>query len=159
MSADTELPLDLYNANLELQLRIAALIQESAQKWLELGKQAMDEALAESAGEEEQLLKTRNWQTLATLPGEAFWYQLQQRLGDAQAAARIAVESQAAFMAGVQEAIQTWQMDTTRIVDAAIAGAPLGAAWNDWFKQWNPVAPGASATATKKAAKGAGRGD
>jgi hypothetical protein len=140
MSTDTDLPLNLYRTSLQLQLRIAGLVQESALKWLELGKYAMDDDIAESAAEAEQLLKTRDWQTLTTLPGEAFWHQLLLGFGDAEAAARIALDAQTSFVAGLQDAIQTWQKETVRIVGEAGAATLSGT--------WSQFSPGTAATAT-----------
>lgn len=126
MSTDTDLPSNLYRTNLELQLRIAGLVQESALKWLEMGKYTMGDDLAESAAEAEQLLKARDWQTLTTLPGEAFWHQLLLGFGDAEAAAKIALEAQTSFVTGLQDAIRTWQEETVRIVGEAGAATLFG---------------------------------
>lgn len=168
MSTETGFPLNLYKTNLELQLRIAGLVQESALKWLELGKYAIDDSIADSTAETEQLLQTRDSQTWATLPGEAFWHQLLLGFGDAEAAAKIALEAQTSFVAGLQDAIQTWQKETARIMGGAGAAAPFGTVWNDLLKQWGRFQPGApapapapataTATATKKSTKGAAGG-
>lgn len=158
MSTHTAFPLELYKANLDLQLRIAGLFQESARKWFELGKCAIDDGIVEAAAETEQLFKTRDWRTLTTLSGEAFLHQLLLGIGDTKGAAGVAMEAQTAFVAGLQDAIQTWRRDAARIV--AGIDIPLSPAWTDLLKQWSQYAPSIPATppAAKKRTRGAVRG-
>lgn len=147
MTTVTELPLNLYKTNLELQLRIAGLIQESMQKWMDLGKYIMDDGIAESTDEVEQLLKSRDLRTLSTLPGEAFLHQLLLGFGDAEAAAKTALEAQTSFVTGLQNAMRTWQKDTAQIVSQAGIDASSGIVWNDLLKAWNPAPQSISAAA------------
>ena len=72
MSNET-IPLNLFKANLELQLRLQRLMQENGQQWLENATRAGKDGIAESGTEIESLLKAQNWQELATLPAQAFW--------------------------------------------------------------------------------------
>ena len=67
MSNET-IPLNLFKANLELQLRIQRLMQENGQQWLENATRAGKDGITESGAEIESLLKAKNWQELATLP-------------------------------------------------------------------------------------------
>ena len=67
MSNET-IPLNLFKANLELQLRLQRLVQENGQQWLENATRAGKDGIAESGAEIESLLKAQNWQELATLP-------------------------------------------------------------------------------------------
>ena len=106
MSNANTLPLDLYKANLELQVRIGKLFQEGGKQWLDYGYRLASDGIAESDAEIAQLLQSEDWQKLATLPAEAFWRQLQQRFGDSQAAAQIAITAQTGFAHGLQEAVQ-----------------------------------------------------
>ncbi|MEI2744448.1 MAG: phasin family protein [Ottowia sp.] len=80
MSNET-IPLNLFKANLELQLRLQRLMQENGQQWLENATRAGSESIAESGAEIESLLKAQNWQELATLPAQAFWRQFQHHDG------------------------------------------------------------------------------
>ena len=84
MSNET-IPLNLFKANLELQLRLQRLVQENGQQWLENATRAGKDGIAESGAEIESLLKAQNWQELATLPAQAFWRQFQYHVGGAQA--------------------------------------------------------------------------
>lgn len=84
MSNET-IPLNLFKANVELQLRLQRLMQENGQQWLENATRAGSESIAESGAEIESLLKAQNWQELATLPAQAFWRQFQHHVGGAQA--------------------------------------------------------------------------
>ena len=78
------IPLNLFKANLELQLRLQRLMQENGQQWLENTARAGNENIAESGAEIESLLKAQNWQELATLPAQACWRQFQHQMGGAQ---------------------------------------------------------------------------
>ncbi|MEL1263798.1 phasin family protein [Pseudoxanthomonas putridarboris] len=172
MSGKTELPLSLFKANIELQTRINRLAQQGGQQWLDLSNRLLGDGIAESNAEIEELLKTEDWQTLATLPAESFWRQLQQRFGDSQAAVQIAVSAQTAFANGLQEALRAWQKETAEALGSGgIPGAPFADAWEKMFAPWEqlfqaaasasadaPEPEPAAAAAAKKAAKGGGRG-
>ena len=67
MSNET-IPLNLFKANVELQLRLQRLMQENGQQWLENATRAGSESIAESGAEIESLLKAQNWQELARCP-------------------------------------------------------------------------------------------
>lgn len=154
----SELPLDLHKANLELQVRVGKLIQESGQQWLDFANRMYGDGIAESNAEVEELLKTRDWQKLATLPAESFWRQVQQRFGDSQAAAQIAIGAQTAFASGLQEAVRTWQKETAEALgDNPLAGSLGDSAWNDLLKPWerllSAVSPGSKPRAKKTTAK------
>lgn len=154
MSDINELPLNLYKANLELQVKIGKLIQEGGQQWLDFVYRLYGDGIAESNAEVEELLRTQDWQKLATLPAEAFWRQLQQRFGDSQAMAQIAVSAQTAFASGLQEAVRTWQKETAQALGGSALTAPLNeSAWAELFKPWQQllaaVAPGAGEPAAK----------
>lgn len=98
MTINTQLPLDLYKANLELWQTTGKLLQESGQKWLEQSKQGAD-------------LKT-----LATT----------------------AAGNQAALLAGLGAAAQTWQKDSAAALGGggAVAPLPFNNVMGDFFKQF-----------------------
>lgn len=137
MTNPSELALTLCTANLELQARLLKLFQQNGEQWLDLGYRAIKDGTAESDIEVKQLLDAHDWQTLATLPAESFWRQLQQRFGDSQAAAQIAINSQTSFAAGLQEAVQIWQQKTTQAFGAS--ALPSSNAWTDLFKPLQQV--------------------
>ncbi|WP_374153136.1 phasin family protein [Xanthomonas hortorum] len=144
MSSTTQLPLELHKNNIELLLKLAKLVQESGLRWSEFGDRLFRDGIAEADAEIEALVKTDEWQKLATLPAESFWRQLQQRFGDTQAIAQIGISSQTAFASGLQEALQGWQQHAV-----AAAGDPwtLGDADKSWqalFKPWQDFVAGVS---------------
>lgn len=139
MGNTIELPLRPHKANLALQLRIATLLQEGARQWLDFGRQLLGDGVAEGGAEAEALRAAHDWQALAALPAEAFWRQLQQRFGEGQAAARIAIGAQTAFADGLQAAVRTWQQDSAQALADAL-GTPMvpdapawgGGPWTSW---------------------------
>lgn len=134
MSNET-IPLNLFKANLELQLRLQRLMQENSQQWLENATRAGKDGIAESGAEIESLLKAKNWQELATLPAQAFWRQFQYHVGGAQALTQVAIKNQTTFTQGLQKAIQDWQKSVTQAVGQGDAVLPF----QDIFKQWGAV--------------------
>ena len=158
MSNET-IPLNLFKANLELQLRLQRLVQENGQQWLENATRAGKDGIAESGAEIESLLKAQNWQELATLPAEAFWRQLQQRFGDSQAAAQIAITAQTGFAHGLQEAVQAWQQQTAGVLGEVAPAALSGgdSPWANLFKPWQQLLQ-AAATDTPAAVGPAAKG-
>lgn len=158
MKDPTGLPLALYHANTGLQARIGALIQDGSRYWLEFGQRLLNDGIVESGAELQELLRTQDWQKLATLPAEAFWRQLQQRFGDQQAAAQIAVAAQTAFARGLQDAVQDWQRETAEALDGAGLAFPVGDPdWSRLFSAWEPLLAGAAPTAKKPTTATAGR--
>ena len=67
MSNET-IPLNLFKANLELQLRLQRLMQENGQQWLENATRAGSENIAESGTEIESLLKARTGRSWPRCP-------------------------------------------------------------------------------------------
>lgn len=148
---DITLPMNLFKANLELYLRIGRLLQEYNRRWLEIASRASSDGIAESGAQIENLLKSNNWQALATLPSEAIWRQFQQRFGDVQATAQIAVSAQTAFTTDLQQAIHSWQKAT---IEAAGSDTDVTQPFNDLFKQWSSMWPTAMTSKSKAAEKG-----
>ncbi|MDC8758666.1 hypothetical protein [Janthinobacterium fluminis] len=95
MSTNTELPMHLYKANLELLQTTGKLIQESGQQFLS-----------------------------------------QAAPGDLQAFVSNVGNSQAAFVAGLGAAVQTWQKETTEALGGLAGAAPFGNAMGDFLKQF-----------------------
>ncbi len=151
MNTKTELPLELYKANLELQARVNKLIQETGEQWLDLGHRLIGDGIAESNAEIEEVLKADDWQSLATLPAESFWRQVQQRFGDAQAVTQIAVVAQNTFASGLQDAIRTWQQETAQTL-GGITGLPGTDALNEMFKPWQALLQASVPAAAERSA-------
>ncbi|WP_243039243.1 phasin family protein [Dyella sedimenti] len=140
MSNASDLPLALYKANTEFQLRINKLVMENWKKWLELSTRAADDGIAESQARVEALLKAQDWAALSTLPADGFWRMLQQRMGDANVTGQIAANVQAHFAQGLRDAVETWQKDTARAMGGA-GDAAAAAPWNDLMAQWGHLWP------------------
>ncbi|HRF84426.1 MAG TPA: hypothetical protein PLO34_08390, partial [Pseudoxanthomonas sp.] len=86
--------------------RIAELAQSGGQYWYEFVQRLVNDGIAEGSAELQEILHTQDWQRLLATPADAYWRQLQQRFGDQQAAAQIAVAAQASFARGVQDALE-----------------------------------------------------
>lgn len=154
MTDPTDLPLALYQANFDLQVRIGELLQDSGRHWLEFGQRLVNDGLVENGAELQQLMAAGDWQKLAALPADAFWRQLQQRFGDQQAAAQIAVAAQSSFARDLQEALARWQQETIAAMDQAGFGLAVPAVDTQWTAMFgNAAVP--RAPAAKKAAPAA----
>ena len=141
MSNPSDLPLSLYKANTEFQLRVSKLVMENWKKWLELSSRAVDDGISESQARVEQLLKAQDWTALASMPGETFWRLLQQRAGDTEVTNQIAANVQAHFAQGLQEAIMSWQQDTSRALGSVGDVTAGSSSWNDIMAQWSKLWP------------------
>ena len=134
MDKASNLPMALWQANLDLQMRLGRLLQDSGREWLDLGTRAVGEGATEFETEARRLLQAGDWQALAALPVETFWRQAEQRVGDGQALAGVALQAQQTFMQGMAEALQDWQRQVARAWSAAgldASAAPGTAeAWN-----------------------------
>ncbi|RDI97823.1 phasin family protein [Dyella solisilvae] len=144
MSNPGDLPLALYKANTEFQLRVNKLVMENWRKWLEMSTRAVDDGIAESQARVEQLLKAQDWVGLATIPADTFWRQLQQRMGDANVTNQIAANVQQHFAQGLQDAFETWQKDTARALSGLGEGALSTTQWSDMMGQWGHLWPWAN---------------
>lgn len=127
----------LAKANIELSLRTGRLLQEYAQQWLELASRAGKDGLAESDAEIADLSRTPDWPSLASLPTESFWRQIQQRYGDLEAAAQIAVAAQTTFAHGLQQALHDWQTSAAAVVGGNAFPAESAQPFDDILKYWN----------------------
>ena len=143
MSIDTTIfgplaPIGLAKANIELSLRTGRLLQEYAQQWLELASRAGKDELAESDAELSDVIAAPDWQSLAALPVESFWRQVQQRYGDLEAAAQIAVGAQTTLAHGLQAALNEWQKAAASVLGCGFPLQPpvLAQPFDDILKQW-----------------------
>ncbi|HRN61476.1 MAG TPA: hypothetical protein PK743_02890 [Luteimonas sp.] len=162
MSNASNLPLALWQANLDLQQRLGRLVQDSGREWMDLGTRAAGEGAAEIDAEFRKLLRGGDWQALAALPVDAYWRQTEQRIGDAQALGQLALHVQEGFASGLLEAMQDWQAQLAAAwsdagLDAGNALPPADA-WNTLVAQWEsglatmmPVAARAAKPAANQA--------
>ncbi len=141
--------LDLYKANVELQLRITRLLQEGGHRWLESVQKSNMRSMEQTTAEIEGLLQTGNWQSLATLPADTFWRLFQHGVNDSQTINQLAIQNQTEFTTGLQAALEAWQKSVIGVASNTSAAVPV----MDIFKQWGaPWANAAGASDTKKGA-------
>ena len=147
MNSPAALPFALYRANLALQARIGELVQAGSRHWFEFGQRLIDDGLVENQAELKEILRAQDWQKLAALPADTFWRQMQQRFGDQQAAAQIAVATQSQFARELQEAFVSWQHEVIEAMDDAGLGQAVPAFDPDWTTLFtgHPTTPAAQA--------------
>lgn len=155
MAIDTKTPMALYKANLELVMRLGALLQENRRRWTRFGVASADEAIERTLSETGRLLTTNDWTSLANLPGEAFWKAVQGEPGPMQGALDAAVGNQNAFAQGLQEAFGAWQQQCAEVIREAGGTPPvafnLDSAWRSATTRPAAPAPARGSTAAKKA--------
>ncbi len=135
-------PLSLFKANAELQLRIAQLMRESGHRWLEAAQHSSATGISETTSELQSLLKAEDWQSLASLPVEAFMRRIEDRMSDARSASDIAIRNQQAFASGLQQALEAWQKavaDAMRADGSSnLPALPLQDIFKQWLSVWTP---------------------
>jgi len=139
---NSELPIQLYKASAELQLRITRSFQESGHRWLEVMQQLSAGGVLETTSRIQGLHEAADSQALATLPSEVFWRLCQDRVGDAQAVGQAAATSQAAFANGVREALTTWQASVASVLGTSGETVSFVQLCQKWMQPW--TAPGAA---------------
>lgn len=112
MNVNSKTPMALYKANLELVLRIGALLQESRQRWMQSGATGTHEAIQRTLAETERMLTTTDWSALSAMPGEEFWKSLRGGAGPLQGNVESAMRSQVEFSEGLKQAFAEWQQQS-----------------------------------------------
>ncbi len=150
MTDINKLPLELYKANLKLQLKLSELLQNSGTQWIESGQRLAQEGSEGFRAELQQLLEAENWQALASQSASSFWRQMQSRFGGNQALAQVAVEAQTSFANELLTAVRAWQQQTAELVGGLMPMmAPLdSSAWNQLLRPWEQMMQAASQMAT-----------
>ncbi|MGY0633722.1 hypothetical protein [Luteimonas sp. A478] len=164
MTDASHLPLTLYNANLQLWLRIGQLLEDNRGQWMELLRRGLQDRLAEAGGEAARL-QAGDWSALAMLPGSALWHLAERQASDMQALAQSASDHQATFVDGFQQALTEWQQTTTAALedttaDTAHSAGPLDAlrkVLDQLSEVMMPATTGPAVTATAPARKPARR--
>lgn len=141
-NTQTDIPFELYKANLQFTLRTNKLLKECGQRWMDTFDHAVGESIAETQQEIDKVSLDDNWQSLAAIPGETFLRLMQERAGDAQAVAQAAVTNQTRFLSGLQDAFLIWQRDTSKAMGGMDAAKPFNASMGDFFKLFNHAAAG-----------------
>jgi len=133
-TTQTDIPFELYKANLQFALRTNKLLKECGQRWLDTFDHAMGESVAETQEEIDKLSLNDDWQSLAAIPAETFLRLMQERVGDSQSIAQAAVTNQTRFITGLQDAFLMWQRETAKAMGGLQAAKPFNAALGDFFK-------------------------
>ena len=136
-TTQTDIPFELYKANLQFALRTNKLLKECGQRWLDTFDHAVGESISETQEEIDKVSLNDDWQSLAAVPGETILRLMQERVGDAQSVAQAAVTNQTRFLTGLQDAFLIWQRDTTKAMGNLEATRPFNAALGDFFKLFN----------------------
>lgn len=129
---NSELPIQLYKANAELQLQISRLLQESGHRWLEAMQQLSAGGVEETTARLRGLQQAADWQALAILPSEVFGRLYQGRFGDAQAIAQTAAQGQADFVDGLRQALTTWHGSVSEVFGASGDAASFAQLCQPW---------------------------
>lgn len=157
MDTKADLPMKLWKANLDLQLRIGQLIQDSGREWMDLGAHAVGEGMQETDTELRDLLRGGDWHALASWPANAFWRQAEVRLGDGQELARIAISAQNAFARGLVDAVRDWQDEVAAAVADTAKGKDAVDGWQAMFEPWlalqSAFSPPAAAPSSPKGSR------
>ncbi|PLC53189.1 hypothetical protein CR155_12905 [Pollutimonas nitritireducens] len=123
MSTET-FSVNLYKTNLELQLRILQLLQDSRRRWLEAAQQRNTDAMATTKTEIEGLSQVVNLQSFGTLPADTVGRLFQAGMSSTQTMNKIAIKNQTEFTAGLQQALQDWQKVVTQLLGSSANFAP-----------------------------------
>ncbi|HET9032053.1 MAG TPA: phasin family protein [Dokdonella sp.] len=116
MSIDSKTPMALYKANLELVMRIGALLQENRQRWMQAGAAGTSDAIQRTLAQTERLLTSNDWASLSTMPGEDFWKSLQSGASRLQGSFESSVRSQTEFAEGLKQAFAEWQQQSMAVL-------------------------------------------
>lgn len=136
MSTQTQIPFELYKANLQLALRTNKLLKECGRRWLETFNQEVGGSISEAQQEIDKLSADDDWQSLASVPGETFLRLMQQGVGDTQSIAQTAVSNQTKFLTGLQDAFLIWQRETSKALGGMDSAKPFNVAMEDFFKMF-----------------------
>lgn len=151
MSLDTKTPMALYKANLELVLRIGALLQENRQRWMQSGAANTSDAIQRTLAQTERLLTTNDWTSLSAMPGQDFWKSLQGGAGPLQGSVESAVRSQTEFAEGLKQAFAEWQQQSMAALGGNLAHPAPGIA--DLMRAFNSAAGSSKAAPESQGAQ------
>lgn len=131
----TSTPQDLAGAAAAYYQRLAALAQESQQRWLALGQRLASDSPGQFLPKLEPLKADGNWQQVAPALGDAARKQWQHQLEASQAITHAALEDQAALAAGLSEALSDWLRSTSAATGGGLAASPLTRMWSTFSEQ------------------------
>lgn len=158
MSIDTNLPMELYKANVQLWLNMGLLLQEARQQWADLGDKTLGDDVEETRKELEELSRASDWKDLSNLPGSTAWRRMQKRVGDTQACTETAIAEQTRFVAGIQHALGDWQKSLTRAFSDTGKSLPMGVPMKDAMPDFGAMMAMFTPAPANGGAKNAGKG-
>jgi hypothetical protein len=120
VNVNSKTPMALYKANLELVLRIGALLQENRRRWSKASAAGTSEAIERTLAETQRMLTTNDWTSLSAMPGEEFWKSLSSGSAPLQGTVESAIRSQTEFAQGLKDAFAEWQQQSAE----ALGGNP-----------------------------------
>ncbi len=121
MSIDASIPKALYQANIDLALRIAALLQESGAQWFDLFADEANARLQQATAQAEK----PGIDPRSSLPPDLALKWMQLNPGRWQALLMQAANHQSRFAEGLQAALHQWQAASGEaFAKAAIGGVP-----------------------------------
>ena len=121
MSIDASIPKALYQANIDLALRIAALLQESGAQWFDLFADEANARLQQATAQAEQ----PGIDPRSPLPPDMALKWMQLNPGRWQALLMQAANKQSHFAEGLQAALHQWQAASSEAFGkAAVGGLP-----------------------------------
>lgn len=154
MTANSNTPMALYKANLELVLRIGALLQENRRRWAQLGAAGTSEAIERTLAQAERVLTANDWRSLSAIPGEDFWKSIRDDDAPVQGSVEAAVGHQAAFAQGLKEAFEAWQQQSADALGGSGMELP-GVSLAGFMKFFTPSQAPARAAPKASPARGA----
>jgi hypothetical protein len=121
VNVNSKTPMALYKANLELVLRIGALLQENRRRWSMAGTIGASEAIERTLAETQRMLTTNDWTSLSAMPGEEFWKSLSSGNAPMQGTIESAIRSQTEFAQGLKDAFAEWQQQSAEALGGSAA--------------------------------------
>ena len=158
MGIDTNLPMDLYKANVQLWMNMGLLLQEARQQWADLGAKTLGDDVGEIRKELEQLAQVNDGKNLTDLPGAIAWRRVQKRVGDVQACTETAIAEQTRFVAGIQHALADWQKSVAHAFNEAGKSLPVAMPVEGAVPDFGALMAMFTPVAGKAGAKPAGQG-
>jgi len=141
MHFDTRASLALYKTNLELYLRLCALLRENSLRWVDASTHSIDTCSAEFETVIARMLAAGDWTAMMLAAGEMPWKAAQHQVNAVQHLAETMIGSQSAFVTAVQEALSTWQRDAAAALRETTGAMPLSTTLRDLIEDYLPSVP------------------
>ncbi|NMG54128.1 hypothetical protein [Aromatoleum aromaticum] len=157
MHFDTRASLALYKTNLQLHLRLCALLRENSLRWIDASTHSISTCSTEFETVIDRLLAADDWAAVTLAAGEMPWKAAQHQLNAVQRLAETMIGSHSAFVTSAQETLSTWQRDAAAALRETTGAMPLSTTLRDLIEDYLPsvspprAAPGKPSGARKEA--------